>query len=264
MSRLCVSLALLLSAPLARAAVLYDGSLSGTPDTQDWNYIAQDPTPLLDTVEATHSEAGGVTTLDSTLDIQDRAGYFSEIPWFGTLKHPSLGTLDRGGDGYTVRIRARVVSEDHSGSTDRAGFSLIVLSADSVGLELAFWEDEIWAQDDAPSLFVHDEGVAFDTTAAIVTYDLSILGSSYQVFAGGVPILSGALRNYSAHSNPVYSETNFIFFGDDTSSAEGRTEISYVEVFDQSLAIPEPSTAGLAILALAGLGTLGWRRRRRT
>ncbi|MCE9553810.1 MAG: hypothetical protein K8T91_10620 [Planctomycetes bacterium] len=135
---LSLALALSLTASLASAAVLYDGSLSGAPAVQGWNYIADDPTPLFDTVQATHGETGGVTTLDTTPDIQDRAGYFSEIPFFGTLKHPLLGTLDRGGDGYTVRIRARVVSEDHSGSTHRAGLSLIVLSNDSVGLELAF------------------------------------------------------------------------------------------------------------------------------
>ena len=255
-----LALAFFLSAPLARAAVLYDGSLSGTPAAQSWNYIADDPTPLFDAVQATHSESGGVTTLDTTPDIQDRAGYFSEIPFFGTLKHPLLGTLDRAGDGYTVRIRARVVSEDHSGSTHRAGLSLIVLSSDSVGLELAFWEDEIWAQDDAPSLFVHDEGTAFDTTSAIVTYDLSILGSSYQVFADGVPILSGALRNYSAHSNPVYSETNFIFVGDDTTSARAQAEITYIEVLEQALAVPEPSTLSLAVLGLV-LSWLICRRR---
>jgi len=251
---LFLALALVLAAPLANAAVLYNGALSGTPAVQGWNYIADDPTPLFDTVQATHGETGGVTTLNSTPDIQDRAGYFSEIPVLGTFKHPLLGTLDRGGNGYTVRIRARVVEEDHSGSNNRAGLSVIVLSNDSVGLELAFWKDEIWAQDDTPSLFIHDEGVPFDTTSAIVTYDLSILGNAYQVFADGVPILSGALRNYSAHSNPVYSETNFIFIGDDTTSASAQAEITYVEVLEQALAVPEPCTLSLAIFGLLAFG----------
>jgi hypothetical protein len=122
-----------------------------------------------------------------------------------------------------------------------------------VGVEIAFWENEIWAQLDSP-LFTHGEGTVFDTNVGLVQYDLAIQGDSYSLYAGGSDILNGALRNYSAHKNQVYSMQNFLFFGDDTSSAAGVSELAYIEVLDY--AVPEPST-----VFLLSLGAVMMRKR---
>jgi len=243
----CLIAAMPLSAP---AAVLYDGSGGTLPEVQGWNYLT-DP---IAGASATHVAGGGVTTLDTTPQITDSAGFFSEVPLLGTNKHPSLGALDRGGDGYTVRFDLRISAETHT-SDDRAGFAVIVLSSDKVGLELSFWAAEVWAQSDTP-LFTHAEGAAFDTTAATVRYDLAILGDGYRLFADGAEILSGDLRDYSAHPHAVYSETDFLFFGDDTSSAASISELAYIEVLPE--AIPEP----VSLLILAAAGALLPARRR--
>jgi len=125
--------------------------------------------------------------------------------------------------------------------------------SDLEGVEIAFWTNEIWTQLDSP-LFTHGEGAAFDTTIGPVQYDLAIQGDSYSLYSGGSNILQGALRNYSAHTNPVYSMTDFLFFGDDTSSAAGVSELAYIEVLNY--AVPEPAT-----LLLLGVGVVMLRRR---
>ena len=244
-----ITITIIALASSAGAAVLYDGAIGGTPNTQGWNYLT-DP---LGGASATHSESGGVTTLDTTPVTADSAGYFSEIPQFGLLKHPSLGALDRNdGDGFTLRLTAMVVSELHT-SIDRAGFSIIVLTSDNKGIELAFWPGTVWAQS---TTFTHAEEIAFATNAAMVVYDVAVQDNGYDLYADDALILSGSLRDYSAHPHPVYSETDFLFFGDDTSSAQAEVDISYVEVLDY--AVPEPAT--LTLLALAGAALL--RRRR--
>jgi hypothetical protein len=255
MSRITtIVFAILLAPTFSSAAVLYDGSAGGTPDTQGWNYLAEDPTGPDTNVQATHAESGGATTLDTTPDMEDRAGYFSEVPFLGIFKHPNLGSLDRTGDGFTLRLTAKIVSELHA-SIDRAGFSVIVLTSDNQGIELAFWDDTIWAQ---ASGFTHAEEVSFATNAAMVIYDIAIKDDAYALYADDLPILSGSLREYSGHTNPVYSETDFIFFGDNTTSAQAETRISYIEVLDE--AIPEPAT--LVLLTVGGAGFLVQHRRR--
>ena len=228
--------------PDAGAAVLYDGSLGGgtqTPADQGWLYTD------LSGGLAVHGAVGGVTTLDTTASDLISAGY----------ARPAL--MDRT-TGYTVRFTVRLQSESHSESTDdRAGFSVIVLSADSKGLELAFWEDEIWPQDDGVPLFTHGTGVAYDTTAALTQYDLAIMGLTYSVFANGSPLFSGSVADYSAFGDP-YDKVNALFFGDDTTSAQAKVDITWIEVLDY--AVPEPGAA--ALLALGGV-VLMFRRRRR-
>ncbi len=236
----------------ANAAVLYDGTLGTVPGSQGWQYLSEDPNGPETAVQATQTPAGGATVLDTTPDMDDRAGYFSEIPLLGLFKHPSLGTLDRTGDGYTLRLMLQLISEFHA-SPDRAGFSVILLSSDMMGIEIGFWPDTVWAQNAA---FTHGEEVAY-LTDAVVTYDLAVQGSAYTLYADGSQILSGALRDYSGHSNPVYSETNFIFFGDNTTSAQGETAIFRAETFEQ--AIPEPAT--LTLLLAASTAALIRRRR---
>ena len=231
--------ALLISVGTVEAVVLYDGSLgpgTQTPANQGWLYLT-DP---LTGASATQSATGGVTTLDTTGDITDSAGYFS-------TNHPAMPTLDPFGDGYTVRFTARIDSENHN-NNDRAGFSIIALSSNVRGVEIAFWTDEIWTQLDSP-LFTHGEGAAFDTTADLVVYDVAIHNNTYDLYANGSPILSGTLRDYSAHPLFVYSTPNFLFFGDDTSSAAAVGELAYIEVMDY--AVPEPS--GLLLLGLAAV-----------
>ena len=156
----------------------------------------------------------------------DSAGYFSQDFLTGAVEHPSMPTLDRLG-GYAVQFSLRVDQEAHA-NADRAGFSVIALSEDGLGIELGFWTDEIWAQ--SGSAFTHAEGVAFDTTAGLTQYELRVLGGHYSLWAEGALILSGALRDYSAHATGVYSQTRFLFLGDNTSSASTQLALSRVAV----------------------------------
>ena len=123
-------------APIAAASgltYLYDGSLGSTPDQQGFIYQTFPPPPF---VSATQTVSAGGVVLDTTPLITDYAGYFS--------RSNLMPALDRA-TGYTVCFTTQVLSEDHSDSDrngdsrdDRAGFSLTILSSDSIGLELGF------------------------------------------------------------------------------------------------------------------------------
>lgn len=229
----CLSLA-----QLSAAGVLYDGTLGTLPGSQGWFYLAD---PLF---SATQTLDTGVTVLDTTPPTNDSAGYFSTF-------HPGVPVLDRD-TGYRVRFDVEIVSENHL-SANRAGFSVIALSSDKLGIELGFWEDEIWAQS-GPG-FTHAEGAA-STTTAMIRYDLLVLASGYDLLANGSPVLSGSLRDYSSHPHPVYSSTSFLFFGDDTSSADAEIRLARIEVG----LIPEPGS--FAVLALGLAGMIGSKRRK--
>jgi hypothetical protein len=205
-------------------AVLYDGALGTLPEAQSFTYLAipSGPTPTI--------TDGGVI-LDSTPTGSDSAGYFNRVE--------ETPTLDRG-TGYTVTVQARLLTETHA-SPDRAGFSLIVLSDDQGGaepvrgIELGFWQNEVWAQDDdqeGGTLFTHAEGAALTTTAEVIDYDLRVMSETYTLLAGGEAVLNGRLRNYENFSGPIdpYETPNFIFLGDNTSSAAARVQINHVAV----------------------------------
>jgi hypothetical protein len=250
MQRLASTLAFLLTVILlvspVRATVMYDGSLGTAPASQGWLYVTN---PVVGAL-ATQSVSGGAVTLDSTPDGNERAGYFNTV-------YPSTPVLDRAA-GFTVRFTMRLRSEEHR-SADRAGFSVIAISSDRRGLELAFWMNEVWAQNDsnngpAYAYFTHGEGAGLDANAGLVQYDLAFLGSTYWVLAGGGQVLTGAIRDYTGYTGALdpYETPNFLFFGDDTGSASARTEISRFEVLNY--ATPEP--ASLLLLAVGALGLL--------
>ncbi|MGE3819764.1 MAG: hypothetical protein AB7I30_10030 [Isosphaeraceae bacterium] len=224
---------------------IYDGALGTLPSAQGWIYLTN---PLFGAL-ATQSVGGGVTTLDTTARTSDQAGYFS-------TGHPNVGILDRA-VGFTINLRMRLVSESHV-SGDRAGFSLIVLGSDAKGIELGFWQDQVWAQNDNP-LFTKGEGAAFNTTTGLTDFGLTILGNSYSLSANGQSLFGGAVRDYSAFGAP-YTSTNFLFMGDDTSSANARVEIARVGL----AAVPEPSPltlTGVGAFVLAAFRVQGRRRR---
>jgi hypothetical protein len=234
------SLVLCICGGIARAANLYDGPLGSPPEGQGWLVYGGVGGTVLRTT------AGGTTTFDTTSANAIQAGYSN---YFGTSPaNPAFPVLDRG-DGFLVTLDMRVLSESHI-SNNRAGVSLIVLSNDLQGVELAFWENEVWVQS-GPD-FIHAEGVTFDTTAASTRYELFIQGNTYAVSAGGTAILTGSVRDYSAFGIP-YDLPNFVFLGDNTSSARGSFDFSRLAV------VPEP--AGIALLA--GLLAMPLRRGRR-
>lgn len=189
--------------------VFYDGALNtGLPATQNFSYISNLGTSV-------QSFANGVTTLDTTSNISDHAGYFgSGVP----ILDPTTG--------FSIRFTVQLISETHN-STDRAGFSIIVLDNNVKGIELGFWTNQIWAQNDPSTggIFTHGEGKVFNTTSRLTPYDLTFLGNNYYLSSNGVALLSGTIRDYS--SNLFYQTPNYLFLGDDTTSAQAVINFSY-------------------------------------
>src|SRR5262249_35725073 len=145
----------LLQVSAASPSILYDGSLHTPPSQQGWLYLTQ---PLIG-ASAITTVTNEATRLDSTGKITDKAGFFSTLPPFGV--HPAVPVLDRT-NGLVLTFELSVLKEMHI-SEHRSGFSVIVLCSDLKGVELEFWENEIWAQTDQP-LFTHGEGKMFNTT----------------------------------------------------------------------------------------------------
>ncbi len=198
----------------ASTSTLYDGALGGTPDTQGLLY------PQTFAVSATQTFSNGLTILDTTPLQSDLAGYVGD-----PARVPALDRTS----GYTLTFGVQVVSEAH-GNNNRAGFSIIALSQDKLGVELGFWSDHIWAQEGGtdPNLFTHAEDAPFTTTTGLISYTLAIHGGTYALAANGAPILNGNLRDYTAFAGfpDPYETPNFIFLGDDTSSAKAKIRLA--------------------------------------
>ena len=220
----------------ARAITLYDGALNTFPENQGWLFYGQDA------AVTTKTAAGGKTTFDTGTSTT-KAGWSNTIPIINTLVNPSFPTLDRA-NGFVLGFDVKVLSESHL-NNDRAGFDIILLASDHQGVELGFWTNEIWAQTLSGATFVHGEGSAVSTTSA-THYDLGIHGSTYELFANGSasPILTGPVRDYSSALAIPYGLPNYLFVGDDTTSATASIELSKLTI------VPEPMCALLVPVAM--------------
>ena len=212
------------AAQTATTTVLYDGSLGNLPSDQSFNY-GELPFPPF----AIQTISNGGVILDSTANNSIQAGYGVTTSASVILNHNS---------GYKVTFQARVITQT-AVKNDRAGFSVIVLSEDLQGIELGFWSDQIFAQEDdsqnASDLFTRAETAVFDTMAAPTLYDLQIISGTYTLSNNGTTILNGRLRNYSNFEPPFlvpdpYETPDFIFLGDDTTSAQASVKLDYVAV----------------------------------
>lgn len=245
-----LALGLLLLSPAAGRAgvfVLYDPALGTLPAAQPWLAYANDALLSGGSASQTLVPGQGVRL---TTDAAVSAGYSNYRPLPPVPKNPAFPALDRAA-GFALEWTLRVDDEAHS-SNNRAGFSVILLSADGQGIELGFWEDSVWAQGAG---FVRAESAAFDTTAT-TDYRLAVAGNDYQLSADGALLLSGQLRSYPTPVVP-YQLPSFVFLGDDTSSAGADIVLGQVTLFT---AVPEPS--GLS-LAAAAVGAVRLRRRLR-
>jgi hypothetical protein len=177
---------------------------------------------------ASLSYTDGTTVLDTTA-----AGSDTYAGWVATAAaSQGFPILDRTA-GFQVNFTVQVEDETHS-SDHRAGFSFIVLGQDGKGIELGFWEDQIWAQADERTggLFTRAEGVPFPVSAGLTEYQVTVAGDSYTLTAKGETILIGPLREYSGFSGfpDPYETPNFLFLGDNTTSAQARFRLSFVSI----------------------------------
>jgi hypothetical protein len=233
----------------AGGVLLYDGALATTPAAQGW-FSAVPPLPF-----ASQSLSAGGVTLDTSFANATQAGY-ARAPLFSNAV-----TLDSGA-GFRLSFAARLESESHA-SDNRAGFSVIVLDSAHRGVELGFWTNRVFAQDLIGGSFVQaaaPERMDLDTTG-FGTYSVLLHGGMYTLSANGGPSFSGTLRDYSSSGVsvlgvPVYAQSNFLFFGDDTGSAAARMSLQSVSIAP----VPEPSQA---MLFLTGLTVIGFAIRRR-
>ena len=216
-----------------KTLILYDAASVTVPDAQTMNFLG------FPSSEAVPKFENGATVLDTTTSGNDTyAGWVS-----GIASAADFPILDRTA-GFQVDFTIQVETESHT-NNNRAGFSIIILSEDVRGIELAFWENEIWAQNDDTTggLFKHGEGTAFTSTTGLINYQVIILNDDYTLTADGAPILNGPLRDYSSFEGfpDPYQTPNFLFLGDDTTSAQARIRLSYLSVTGTEPATPVPS-----------------------
>ncbi|AFZ02583.1 DUF4347 domain-containing protein [Calothrix sp. PCC 6303] len=237
---------------------MYNSTLGNTPDNQGWLQFGISPEvtiPLLGTVLAGGSQSfsNGTTNLISTQG--GAAGYSNYNAGLPISLNPAFPVLDRS-QGFTLSFNVKINSESHSsddngdGIIDRAGFAVIVVTSDNTkAIELGFWENEIWAQTANP-LFTHStsERIVDFNTQSERRYDLKIKDDVYELFATDnidtttTFLFSGSLRNYTAFNHTTagplgtslpydpYERTNFVFLGDNTSSAQANVSLSKVEL----------------------------------
>jgi sugar lactone lactonase YvrE len=206
---------------------LYDDGAGTPPDGQPWLIYASDGL-LTGGVASRTVSTGGVELLT---DASVSAGFSNYIPnpfdlSSSTLKNAAFPALDRAA-GYELRFQLQLTAESHL-AAERAGYSLTVISQDLLGVEIGFWEDEIWVQS-GPD-FNHAEGASFDTTAKEITYRLAVANNSYTLYADGSSILNGQLRNYASFGAP-YNLPDFVYLGDNTSRAGASSVLGKVAVW---------------------------------
>lgn len=206
---------------------LYDASQGNLPEDQGWLYLHD---PLATAARTVWRD--GATVLDTTAERTDKAGFFTEDPLTGPLmRHPRMPVLDRRA-GYRVTFSVQIDGEEHV-RDDRAGFSVLVIGNDLAGIELGFWRDEVWAQaDDGTPIFQDSraETVRHHAGSGVGTFTLAVESDRYELSSGDRVILSGSLRNYARFGGFPYDTPNFIFLGDNTTSAGGTVRLGDIRV----------------------------------
>lgn len=204
-----------------KTLILYDAASGTIPDTSLLSYA---DFPFGGVLPA---YVDGATVLDTTT-----AGNESFAGW-GSSFATTIGfpVLDPA-SGVQVNINVQVESEAHTRDT-RSGFSVILLDKDKQGIELSFGENAIWAKSDdrTGGLFTRGEEVGF-ATYIMTAYQLNLIGETYTLTADGNTILTGPIRDYSAFDGfpDPYETPNFLFLGDNTTSAQARIRLQFVSI----------------------------------
>jgi hypothetical protein len=219
-----------------KTLILYDGASGQIPDTSLMHFTDFPPGGA----SITYSD--GVTVMDTTVTSRETfAGWVAS-----QSTTPGFPLLDRK-KGVQVDFSLQVESESHA-NNNRAGLSLIVLDQDAKGIELSFWQNEIWAQSDENTggLFRHGEGSSYATNAGLTDYQLTLAADTYTLTANSELLLTGPVRDYSGFNGfpDPYQTPNFVFLGDDTTSSQARVRLRFVSVSGTEPVLPTIAISG--------------------
>lgn len=264
--RLVVACIFLSAYPAAATTqVLYDSAQapnqSYTPVTPGWL------TGVF--VDAQQSVGSDGTTVSPNVfapfNLGARGGYSNHFP-LGALVNQAFPSLDRNA-GFMLTFGFRLLQEDHSLNSNRAGFSVTLLDRDHIGVEIGFQNDRIFAQRDGANLFTAGE---FNAAAAASAFDfnrwnLNVGAAGYTLARVGDSslALTGDLRDYSSVGGLAqfaYGASNFLFVGDNTTSAGAVFTLTYLAI--TTAPVPEPASYGMLLAGLALVAAVAHRRRR--
>lgn len=211
-----------------KTLILYDASSGAIPGSLLLAFTDFPPG------SASLTYTDGATILDTTSSKDTFAGWVAN-----PTTTAGFPILDRT-TGVQVNFTMQVESETHR-NENRAGFSMIILDQEAKGIEIAFWENQVWTQSDESTggLFRHGERAAFATTN-ITQYQVTIVGETYTISANSMPLLSGPVRDYSSFSGfpDPYETPNFLFMGDDTTSSQSRVKLLFVSITGTAPVVP--------------------------
>lgn len=236
---------------MAGVITLYDGALGGTPDQNNPQWL-QFNSPI----GGTQSASGGVTTLNSSADNNIYAGY-SNYSLSGTPVNVSFPSLDRNA-GYNLSFTVRINSQVNDGTNGpfRAGFSIIALSSDNQGIEIGFRNSDIFSQNNSAFNSIGEQATGVSSLlSSLTTYNLNVSGDNYMLTSGSTTLLSGLLRDYTTATgfgSDVYRTSNFLFLGDNTTSARANIDLASASLTTNTAAVPyefSPTTGILALIA---------------
>ncbi|TAF57271.1 MAG: hypothetical protein EAZ60_07505 [Oscillatoriales cyanobacterium] len=234
---------------------LYKGANGNTPSAQNWLSLTN-LNLISPTIVASEIYSGNGVNLNSTAANSIYAGYTNNPA------NPLFPPLDRT-SGFSLDFNLQIISEARTNS-NRAGFSIVAVTSDRKAIEIGFQQlsattGNIFAQGDGITpnpggqingLFLAAENVAYNTNNAF-DYTLRVQGDNYFLSEGGDIILTGPLRDYSAFSGAIdpYETPNFLFLGDDTTSAQANINLTRVSLQTPAKVrfVPNPdyySTAG--------------------
>jgi len=219
--------------------ILYDAASETIPSSPLMSFTDFPPGAALPTY------SDGATVMDTITSGKD-----TYAGWIATgATTPGFPILERTA-GFQVNIAVQVEHESHA-NNHRAGFSIIILSEDARGIELAFWHNQIWAQSDDSTggLFRHGEEAVFATTTDLIDYQVTILDDTYTLIANTQPILTGPLRDYSKFAGfpDPYETPNLLFLGDNTTSAESRIRLRLVSITGTEPVVPTATSTSTSI-----------------
>ena len=269
----CGALAALPAA--AATQVMYTSVLDTAPDAQGWlddGFIG---------MSRTITPQGTSVAPDSGPFSGAYGGYSNRFAIPLSLFPPDVGagapvnnlfpTLDRNA-GFSLTLGFQVFSESHSGP-DRGGFSITLIGSDLMGIAVGFQNDRIFAHNGDATLSAGENistlggGAGAGYVARAFTnnlWNLAVSGNTYALTQAGDTVLSGALRNYVAYSGAgqsAYRTPDFLFFGDNTSSAVASFLVDSAAI--SAAPVPEPSSYGMLLAGFALVGVIARRRARR-